>query len=317
MISGGFLWFHIPNLFPDAQRQVEDQYAHYPNSFIELDKFRHMTFADFEEAYHPHIPFDFAKDIYRKSFDVEKHYIPWDILTAIKKQYDNIIPSKKIQMNKSYHVEYAELLNQAVSCFLSEHKNMMVFNGTDMTEAVRMLLLRHLSEDEPHYASCRNNGKSQQQSMERVNKCLAIFTNSRSSEISFLFDTHEVWNNLLSDYKGAILIFADNSIILSEHIPRIDGIEGIKILISLDEMDDSAEFTEDCVAIKLENTTVMKDSNPFLRKNFPYIHRIANSMSWLLSILKPEYILNFSPQTVAGVILKQLAAASYINIYDR
>lgn len=317
LVSGGFLWFHIPNLFPDAQVIVEGQYALFPDRFIELDKLRQITFASFDETYHPYIPFDFAKDIYKNKFDNAKHHIPWEVLSVIKKQYDKVIFSKKIQMNKSFHLEYTGLLNQAVSCFLSAHKNMMVFNGADMAEAVRILLLRHLAEEEPYYASCRNNGKSPNLSMERVSSCLALFTNNNSHEVPLSYDTHEAWNNLLSDYKGTVIVFADKSSTLSENIARFDGIGGAKILLSLDEMPESAEFPDDCIAIKLENTSILKDSNAYLRKNFPYIHRIANSMSWLLSILKPKAIINLSSLTVAGVILTRLAVASNINIYDR
>ena len=316
LVSGGFLWFHIPNLFPDAQEIVEEQYAHFPERFIELDKLRQMTFTSFEKTYHPHIPFDFAKDIYINKFDKAKHQIPWEVLSVIKKQYDNVILSKKIQMNKSYHSEYVRLLNQIINRFLFEHKNTMVFNGTDLSEAVRMLLLRHLSEDESHYTSCRNNGKSQKFSIDRVNKCLDLFTDNNIQDFPHMHETHVIWENLLSDCKGAVLVFADKSSVLSENVNRIDEIDGTKILISLDEMPDSAFCPDNCIAIKLENTIILKDSNTFLRKNFPYIHRIANSMSWMLSILNPEVIMNFSPQTIAGTILRQLAVASGMNLYD-
>lgn len=317
MRPGGFLWFHVKNLFPDAQNNVENQFSNYPDRFIELDKLLHMAYTDFEEAYHPHIPFDFAEDIYRKSFDIEKHHMPWGDLPTIKDQYNQIILSKKIRMSNIYHIEYSELLKHAIENYLSEHKNVTVFDKADMSEAVKTLLINHLSEEEVHYEACRDNGKDPKEAMERVNRCLALFTDRSNAKIVSLSRVHEVWNELLGDYAGATLVFADNSSTLQEHVPRINEAEGIKLLLSLDEMSDSSEFPDDCIAIKVENTNVMKDSNPFLRKNFPYVHRIANSMSWLLSILKPKSIMNLSPQTVAGIILKQLAVASDINIYDK
>lgn len=320
LVSGGFLWFHIPNLFPDAQRQVENQYVHYPNRFIGLDKLRNMTYVDFEKAYHPHIPFDFAKDVYRKSFDLEKHHMPWENLSSIKHRYNKIISTKRVRMSNSYHTEYSELLKHAIEDYLSKHKNAMVFDKADMSEAVKTLLINHLSEEEAHYEACRNNGKSSKEAMERVNRCIALFTeftDSLDADVVSESRGHAVWNELLGDYAGATVAFADNSSTLQEHASQFNEVEGIKMLLSLDEMSDSAEFPDDCIAVKIENTNVMKDSNPFLRKNYPYIYGVANSMCWLLSILKPQAILIFSPQTVAGVVLKKLAVTSDIKIYDR
>lgn len=220
-------------------------------------------------------------------------------------------------MKNDYHTEYSMLFKQAIDCYISEYKDMMAFDSVNIADAVKLMLIENLSEEECHYVQCRNNGKNKYEAMERIYSCLALFSDKRGKETIVSHSINQEWHRLLIDFEHCTLIYSDKASGIIERVTQICETKGTKVLLSLDEMDESTEFSEDCVAIKLQTTTVMKDSNPFLRKNFPYIHRIANSMSWLLSILKPKSILNFSPQTVAGIILKQLAVASDLYIYDK
>ena len=222
-----------------------------------------------------------------------------------------------ILMKDSYHTEYIMLLKQAIDYYISEYKDMMIFDGMNIADAVKLVLIKNLSEEECHYAQCRNNGKNKYEAMERIYSCLELFSDKRCKEKIVSHSINQEWHRLLIDFEHCTLIYSDNASRIIELVPQIRETAGIKVLLSLDEMDDSTEFSEDCVAIKLENTTIMKDSNPFLRTNFPYIHQIANSISWLLSILKSKAIINFSSQTIAGVVLSRLALASDIDIYDK
>ena len=209
------------------------------------------------------------------------------------------------------------LLKQAIDRYISEYKDMMASDGVNIADAVKFMLIENLSEEEFHYAHCRDNGKNEYEAMEWIYSCLALFSDKRSSETIVSHSINQEWHRLLIDFEHCTLMYSDNASGIIERVTQICETNGTKVLLSLDEMDESTEFSEDCVAIKLESSAIMKDSNPYLRNNFPYIHSIANSMSGLLSILKPKAIMNFSPKTVACVILTRLAVASDINIYDK
>lgn len=209
-------------------------------------------------------------------------------------------------MFDTYSSEYRRLLPQTVDRYIKEQCSNMYYGKTDMSEVVRALLIMSFLKEEDYYVSCREAGKNISQSLQRVDRCLAFFDNEAVGIERSVYPSHDGWNELLRDYEDCILVYADNSSDIILHKGRLDSFTAPIVLLSLDEMSDSVYFSDNVVAIKLENTSILKFENSFIRRNFPFIYNRANSISWLLSILKPNKIINLTSGTITGMILDRL-----------
>mgnify|MGYP001030225941 CR=1 FL=1 len=209
-------------------------------------------------------------------------------------------------MFDTYSSEYRCLLPQTVDRYIKEQCSNMNYGKTDMSEVVKALLIMSFLKEEDYFVSCRESGKDISQSMQRVDRCIAFFDNEAVGIERSVYPSHDGWNELLRDYEDCILVYADNSSDIILHKGRLDGITTPIVLLSLDEMSDSAYFPDNVVAIKLENTAISKMENTFIRRNFPLVYNRANSISWLLSILKPNKIINLTSGTITGMILDRL-----------
>lgn len=206
-------------------------------------------------------------------------------------------------MLDTYSSEYRLLLPQAIDRYINEQCHNMYYGKTDMSEVIRALLIMSFLKEEDFYVSCRESGKDTSQSMQRVDRCLAFFDNEDVGLEQSIYPSHDSWNELLRDFEDCILVYADNSSDIILHKEHFDSIKAPIVLLSLDEMSDSVYFSDNVVAIKLEDTSILKFENSFIRRNFPFIYNKANSISWLLSILRPNKVINLASGTITGMIL--------------
>ena len=194
----------------------------------------------------------------------------------------------------------------------------MVFGTADLSEIIKIYLIEKLHGEYLKYIECRNSGISSWRSFERANRILKLFYSTPNDNDSFKRTSNLLWEKELKSFAGCTIVFSCLADFVLNDYQFVLHIDSSVLIVTIDDfIDTEIEFPDHFSALQLPNTKSIYFDNPYLRTFFPTIHKIANSASWLLSILRPQKVVIYERKNINSLIVKCLAESLNIPIIFR
>lgn len=209
---------------------------------------------------------------------------------------------------------FSEFLNEAdsvVGKYIGRFGHMMSFDDCDLSDAVRMLLRQHFRGEADYYVRSRRVGKTVEESLSRLARCVGLFTDESASPVSedsqiTLIEQHP-WEKVLREYEGAFIIHIHDE----SQIDRILSLEVSEdttvVLVCDTELPDETELPDNFAVLTLGWSDIRSCDNQFLETNFPYVYHCANAMEWIIRIIRPSCVTSFADTSVSGCIMSAIA----------
>lgn len=214
--------------------------------------------------------------------------------------------------------EFTRLLSDWLDEFVRHFGASMFFGSADMSAAVRRLLEIRLEEERCRYVESRSAGESRERAFERVERLLWLFSSHEGAAYDHRVSVSNTpWEEALGVYAGCVLVYADYAESIMADREFLICINATALLLTTDEFPDGAEFPEGFTALRMPHTGLAHSDSPYLRRCFPYVHKIANSMSWLLDILRPSRVIIYGNHSIEGIVLERIAARSGASVTFR
>lgn len=222
-------------------------------------------------------------------------------------------------INNEYNKEFDNLLHNRIVQFVGSMKRHMIFGTADLSIAVSKYLEENLQDLQTFSCTSRLAGYSQEKSFSHVDEVLRLlcfsYSNNTSKEIS---EKNIEWDKSLNPYIGYRLIYSDNMNNIIKDSNYISILGGPSFIVTLDEITEIyMDSLDDVVALQLSYTPNNRYDSPYLRRCFPYIHNIANSLSWLLTIVQPECVVLYNSDSIASTVVQAIASESDSKIVFR
>ena len=191
-----------------------------------------------------------------------------------------------------YYVEYYEELDKRLECFISDWgtDNKVTLGKHNVTEPLKTFLFYRLSMERDCYNEYRLKGMSVDGAMERVDAFLKMFNKERSIENQEekLTDIEEhPWYELLSEYKGVLIVYLFNARQLQYLTPLILKLNQPVLLLSEYDIPEETELPEYVTALPIgfSNENSLTDKN--FELHFPLMFHYANTFDILFQIIRP------------------------------
>ena len=194
----------------------------------------------------------------------------------------------------------------------------MRIGSADLAESVQLYLYQslitpYLKKD--HLKNSDSNYSKQILKLLQVFESVPDAPTYKDNKSMTDFNAHP-WNDLLSPYVNSNLIFVENVNDIFLAAKLLNSFSSFKILISTIDIDHlNIDIPEDFIFIKIIDSPIIKNDNIFMRKCFYKIFNIANSLFWILTLLKPKviYLLN-SKKSLYNSILESIANSEKFDV---
>lgn len=191
-----------------------------------------------------------------------------------------------------YYVEYYEELDKRLECFISDW-------GTDyevkldkhnVTEPLKTFLFYRLSMERDYYNQCRLKGMSIDEAMERVDAFMKMFNEESSGENQEEkradMKAHP-WYELLSEYKGVLIVYLFNARQLQYLTPLLLELNHPVLLLSEYDIPEETELPEYVTALPIEFSNENTLTDKEFKLHFPLVFHYANTFDILFQIIQP------------------------------
>ena len=222
-------------------------------------------------------------------------------------------------MNKTSKKMNEEKLKLIINFFIKKYRNKMRIGSADLAESVQLYLYQSLIT--PYLKKDNFKKISDSNYSEQLLKLLQVFESDSDAptykdyKSMTDFNAHP-WSDLLSPYANSNLIFVENENDIFSAVKLLNPFSSFKIFISTIDIDHlNIDIPEDFIFIKIIDSPIIKNDNIFMRKCFYKIFNIANSLFWILTLLKPKviYLLN-SKKSLYNSILESIANSEKFDL---
>lgn len=121
------------------------------------------------------------------------------------------------------------------------------------------------------------------------------------------------WEIALSEYRGYMILYTDNA----ENINGIDinNSEDAVAKILICDCSFPPEITIPGINAVLEfpSTNIIRYDNPYLRKCFFSIYDMANTVLWLIEIIRPTKIISINSNSMKSHLFETIASSYFIS----
>jgi len=212
-----------------------------------------------------------------------------------------------------------ENLNFLINYFIKKNRDKMIIGSADLAESVRLylyqsLILPRLESD--HFKKSSDSTYSKQ-----LFRLLQVFESVPNAptckDYNSVTDSNaHPWNILLSPYANSNLILVENVSEIFSAVKLLNSFSSFKVIVSTIDVDNiNFDIPEDFIFIKVIDSQLIKNNNIFMRKCFYKIFNIANSLFWILTLLKPKAIyLSNSKNSLSNSILESIACSEKFDV---
>ena len=301
ILDGGFFWFHLKPSLQLQKDKCRKVFKELPEKFVPLDVLKGLSFQTFIQRYHPFFPVRFLEPALSYFYSSMRRKIPWKVLDDLEKQYNLSLSDEyetKLNM-KDYYLEFHEMLDLRLEAFILDQeqkcKGRMILGQHNITVPLLSLLFYQLTQERGYYNSCRISGQTVKESMKRVDKFLDMFEDVQFLEEQIndvLVDNQDIpFREVLSEYRGQLLIYIFNERQLHYLAPLINNINTPVFLLSEYELPEDTDFPDNVTAMTIEHPRLRAFKNFYIEYNFPFLFQYANTLSIMLDILKPSKVI--------------------------
>lgn len=301
IIDGGFFWFHLKPSMKSQRNMFRKAYKELPKKFIPLDVLKGLSFQTFIRRYHPFFPVSHLVPALSYFYSSIRKKIPWRSLDDLVRRYKEELTNEyETELNmRDYYLEFHEMLDNRLESFISDQericKDRLMLGRHNIAIPLFSQLFYLLTREREHYNLCRINGQTVKASMDRVEKFLDMFEDlplQKEQRNDILTDSRDLpWYEVMSEYKGQLLIYIFNERQLRYLTPLINNINTSVFLLSEYELPEDADFPDYVTAMTIEHSRYRAFKNSYVEHNYPFLFQYANTFSLMLDILKPSKVI--------------------------
>lgn len=198
---------------------------------------------------------------------------------------------------RDYYLEFHRQLDACLHAYLDRQEKSVPGSFQIDNCSVKIPLMTYLfyqlMNQREFYNECRKNGMGIAGALAGVNAYLERFVWNHIIDVNF--DSMPIqdhpWYDVLSPYRGQLLIYIFNQRQLNYLTPLIDYLNRPAILVCEYEMDEESALPECVLAISVEVSREQCVNNEIIRKNFPLFFQYANTFDILMRCLSPQCVI--------------------------
>ena len=215
-----------------------------------------------------------------------------------------------IQVNQ-YILEFHSGLSNRLDLFLSQYGSNMIYGQVNLSSVIRLHMENYLANEAEYYVLSRSSGLSSSMSFHRIDQIIQLFCVKCTDGDNLIKSSNSLWENQLKSLAGCVLVFSVDSYRILEDCRYLFDINSQVLVVTIDDFPETdVEYPDDFSALQLPYTDVLHCDNSYLRRYFPFIHKVANSVLWLVSILRPSDIILYETKSFECMIIR-CASESY------